>query len=278
MSKLLLRGYEVNYIERNPRGTRLIVLLHGFGASTFSWLPVIDDLSKHGHVVAYDRTGFGETDRPTTWTGTNPYSFAGQLQLLDAVLTHFGENREVVLVGHSAGGQLAAQFALDHPSKVAGLVLESPAILAGGPPHFASLILRAKCLQKLGPRLVNGFAKVGHKILFESFWDKSKLTEQVIRGYERPMDNADWQVGFWEFLKADKRSNVAKRLGEISVPTFLITGQYDQIVKVEQTMKVAERIPGHKIYLVPDAGHLAHEEQPADYLRVVGNWLTKLFG
>lgn len=276
MSKLLLRGYEVNYIERNPRGARLIVLLHGFGASTFSWLPVIDDLAQHGHVVAYDRTGFGETDRPKTWAGTNPYSVPGQIQLLEAVLTHFGENREIILIGHSAGGQLAAQYAVDNPSKIRGLILESPAILSAGPPHLVSLLLRAKCLQQFGPRMVSGFAKVGNKILFDSFWDKSKLTEQVIRGYERPMDNSDWREGFWEFLKSDKRTNVAKRLGEIAVPTFLVTGQYDQIVKVEQTMKVAERIPGHKIYLIPDAGHLAHEEQPVDFMRVVGLWLSAL--
>jgi pimeloyl-ACP methyl ester carboxylesterase len=275
MSKLLLRGYEVNYIERNPRGAKLIVLLHGFGASTYSWLSVIDELAKYGHVVAYDRTGFGFTDRPMTWNGTNPYSFSGQIQLLDAALTHFGENREIVLVGHSAGGQLAAQYVVDHPGKISALILESPAIFTPGPPDFLSVLLRAKFLQERGPKWVGGFAKIGNKILFDSFWDKSKLTEEIIRGYERPMDNPDWREGFWEFLKASKTSDVRKRLGEIDIPTFVITGQYDQIVKVEDTMKVAERIAGHRIYLVPDAGHLAHEEQPSDYMRVVGNWLTR---
>ena len=276
MSKLLLRGYEVNFIERNPRGAKLIILLHGFGASTYSWLPVIDELAKYGHVVAYDRTGFGFTDRPMSWNGTNPYSFAGQLQLLEAVLTHFGENREIVLVGHSAGGQLAAQYVVDHPGKISALILESPAILTPGPPDLLSVLLRAKFLQERGPRWVGGFAKIGNKILFDSFYDKSKLTEEVIRGYERPMDNPDWREGFWEFLKASKRSDVRKRLSEIDIPTFVITGQHDQIVKVEDTMKVAERIAGHRIYLVPEAGHLAHEEQSSDFMRVVGNWLTRL--
>lgn len=273
MSKLLLRGYEVNYIERNPRGARLIVLLHGFGASTFSWRIVIDQLAEFGHVVAYDRTGFGETDRPMEWAGTNPYSFQGQIQLLDAVLTHFGENRQVVLVGHSAGAQLAAHYAVHNPGKVSALVLESPAIMAGGPPAIFTAMLRVPFLAKLGPKLVGGFAKVGQKILYDSFWDKEKLTEQVMRGYERPMDNFDWKEGFWEFLKADKTTDVKKRLGEISVPTFVVTGDKDTIVKVEDSMRVAERIPGHRIYLVPNAGHLAHEEQPEDFLRVVGNWL-----
>jgi len=128
----------------------------------------------------------------------------------------------------------------------------------------------------LGIRLIGGFAKIGHKILEDSFWDKTKLTEAVIRGYERPMDNPDWKIGLWEFLKASKSTDVQRRLGEISIPTFVITGQHDAIVKVEQTMKVAERIPGHRIYLVPQAGHLAHEEQPRDFIRVLTNWLNGL--
>ena len=278
MSKLLLRGYEVNYIERNPRGSRLIILLHGFGASTFSWRTVIDQLAQFGHVVAYDRAGFGETDRPQIWSGTNPYSLAGQIQLLEALITHFGENREIILIGHSAGGQLAAQYVVDNPGKISALILESPAIFMPGPPHVLSLFLRMKAFEGLGSRLATGFVKIGEKILYDSLWDKSKFTEDLIRGYERPLDNPDWKRGFWEFLKADKRTDIRRRLGELDLPTFLITGQHDQIVKVEDTMRVAERIRGHRIYLVPEAGHLAHEEQPEDFLRVVGNWLRQLSG
>jgi len=275
MSKVLLRGYEVNYIERNPRGSKLIVLLHGFGASTFSWLPVMDALAEHGHVVAYDRPGFGQTERPMLWQGTNPYSIAGQVQLLDAIITHFGDGREVILVGHSAGGQLAAHYLFNGNKPISKLILESPAIFTPGPPRILGLFLRLPIFNMLGPRMVGGFVRVGQKILFDSFYDKTKLTEQVIVGYERPMDNSDWKEGFWEFLKADKHSDVAKRLGEIEIPTFVITGQFDTIVKVEDSMKVAERIPGHKIYLVPAAGHLAHEEQATDFMRVVTNWLKR---
>jgi pimeloyl-ACP methyl ester carboxylesterase len=276
MSRIELCGYEVNYIERNPQGERLLVLLHGFGASTYSWRTVIDQLGERDHVIAYDRPGFGQTERPLSWSGENPYSLQGQVALLNAVIDRFAAGREVILLGHSAGGQLAAHFVIHNPDRIAGLILESPAILTPGPPHLATLMLRLPFLQQLGPKLVNGFAKVGNKILFNSFYDKSKLTEQVIRGYERPMDIAGWQRGFWEFLKADKRTDVAKRLSEIAIPTFVVTGIADQIVDVEDSMKVAERIAGHRIYLVPEAGHLAHEEQPEDFLRVVTKWLAGL--
>ena len=172
MSKILLRGYEVNFIERNPRGSRLIVLLHGFGASTFSWLPIMDALAELGHVVAYDRPGFGQTERPMVWQGANPYSMAGQVQLLDAIITHFGDGREVILVGHSAGGQLAADYLFNGSKPISKLILESPAILTPGPPRFVSMFLRLPIFNKVGPKLVGGFARIGQKILFDSFYDK----------------------------------------------------------------------------------------------------------
>lgn len=263
-------------MERNPQGTRLIVLLHGFGASTFSWLSVLDSLSALGHVVAYDRTGFGFTDKPKVWTGTNPYSIAGQTELLTEIIAHFGKGRQIVLIGHSSGGQLAAHFALLHPKMVSGLILESPAIFNDGAARFTSALGKLPFFDRIGLGLVGGFAKIGQRILEDSFYDKTKLTESIIRGYERPMDDPDWKLGLWEFMKSDKSTNLKRRLSEISLPTFVITGQYDQIVRVEQTMKVAEKIPGHRIYLVPDAGHLAHEERPDEFIRVVSNWIKGL--
>ena len=48
------------------------ILLHGFGASTFSWREVMAPLAEAGQVIAYDRPGFGLTERPLTWEGVNP--------------------------------------------------------------------------------------------------------------------------------------------------------------------------------------------------------------
>ena len=59
----------------------LIVLMHGFGASTFSWREVGQPFSKFGEVVAYDRPAFGFTERPTSWKGANPYSFDGNFAI-----------------------------------------------------------------------------------------------------------------------------------------------------------------------------------------------------
>ena len=82
-----LAGHEVHYVEAgDPNSDRLVVLLHGFGASAYSYKNNLEILSGVGHVIAYDRAAFGFTERPTEWE-INPYGTPGQLQVLDAMLT-----------------------------------------------------------------------------------------------------------------------------------------------------------------------------------------------
>ena len=71
-----IESIEVHYEARSYQGAGtnqpLFVLLHGFGASTYSWREVIDDVAKLGDVVAYDRPAFGLTVRPTSWQADSP--------------------------------------------------------------------------------------------------------------------------------------------------------------------------------------------------------------
>ena len=76
----------------------LIVLMHGFGASTFSWRDVEEPLSEYGEVISYDRPAFGFTERPTRWSGVSPYSFEGNFAILDDLIAKFGSGRQVILV------------------------------------------------------------------------------------------------------------------------------------------------------------------------------------
>jgi alpha-beta hydrolase superfamily lysophospholipase len=66
-------GLRVHY-KTYGQGEPVFILLHGFGASLFSWREVIGPLSQYGTVIAYDRPAFGLTERPLEWEGENPYS------------------------------------------------------------------------------------------------------------------------------------------------------------------------------------------------------------
>ena len=127
-----INGLTVHYTEMGE-GEPVFILLHGFGASEFSWREVGEPLSREGRVIVYDRPAFGLTERPMPgeWTGTNPYSVQGNIELLDGLMDERGVEK-AILVGNSAGGEVAAVYALEHPDRVQGLILVDPAMSKQG--------------------------------------------------------------------------------------------------------------------------------------------------
>ena len=257
----------------------VIFLMHGFGANTFSFREVTEPLSQLGDVIAYDRPGFGLSERPTSWEGENPYGSVGQDLILDELITEFASGRDVILVGHSAGGTLAAQYVVDNKDAVQGLILISPAILStGGSPSWLNWVFSIPQLDHLGPLLVSSIASSGMDLLNESWYNKDLITEDVKAGYREPLSVIGWEEGFWEFNRAPRAFDVKDRLDEITVPTLLITGDTDTVVATADTVKLAEMIKDSVLFVIPKSGHLAQEETPEDTMkaiRVVWGILTR---
>ena len=252
----------------------VFLLLHGFGASTFSFRDIAEPLSAFGEVIAYDRPGFGLTERPTSWVGQNPYGSVGNDLIIDELIDTFASNRDVYLVGHSAGGTLAAQYVVDNPGKIKGLILIAPAILStGGAPSWLNWIYYIPQFDHLGPLLVSSIATSGMDLLDRSFVDKSKITQQVIDGYRTPLQIAGWERGFWEFNRAPRSFDVRDRLSEITIPTLLITGDTDLVVATADTIALAEMIKNSLLVVIDSSGHLPQEETPEETMEaIVSSW------
>jgi pimeloyl-ACP methyl ester carboxylesterase len=255
----------------------VFILLHGFGANTFSYRLVTEPLSAYGDVIAYDRPGFGFTQRPTSWEGENPYGSLGNDLILDELIAEYASDREVFLVGHSAGGTQAAQYVVDNPGVVSGLILISPAILTtGGSPSGFNWIFSIPQLDHLGPLLVSSIASSGMDLLDRSWFDKSKITDEIKTGYRAPLDIIGWEEGFWEFNRAPRTFNVKDRLSEIKIPTVLITGDTDVVVATADTEALATMIEGSSLVVIPKSGHLAHEETPVETMRAIDDYWNSL--
>lgn len=271
-----LAGHEVHYVEAgNPESDRLIVLLHGFGASAYSYKDVLEPLSTLGHVVAYDRAAFGFTERPTSWD-INPYGAQGQLQVLDEMIAEFGEGKEVFIVGHSAGGSLAAAFTVDNQEKLAGSVLYAPAVLtSGGGPSWLNWVFSIPQIDHIGPALVSSIATSGLDLLYLSYTDPETVTEETLAGYTQPLKVEGWEKAFWEFNKAPRDTGVSERLGEITIPTLVLTGDNDQVVATADSVTVAGLIPGAELVIIPQTGHLPNEESPTEFANAVIEFVEK---
>lgn len=263
-----INGLEV-HVKTTGEGERVFVLLHGFGASLYSWQAVTGPLSEFGRVIAYDRPAFGLTERPLTWEGENPYGPDAQVDLVIGLLDHFGV-QQAILVGNSAGGTIAMQAALAYPERVQALILVDPAVYnGGGAPGWIRPLLKTPQLRRLGPLIARQIKTRGPELLELAWNDPTRLTPEMIALYEKPLQVDNWDKALWELTLASQASNLEERLAEFTLPILLVTGDNDRIVPTADTVRLASKLPGARFEMILRAGHVPHEEQPGAFMDAV---------
>lgn len=271
-----VNGVDIHY-RQFGQGSPVIVLLHGFGASTFSWREVMQPLSEVGTVLAFDRPAFGLTERPLEWEGRNPYSPHSQVEMMVGLLRELDVDQGVVLVGNSAGGTIAMQTALDHPDLIRGLVLVDAAVYSGGgSPAWVRPLLHTPQMNRVGVLLARSIADRGEDFLRSAYHDPSRVTDDVLQGYRRSLRVDDWDRALWELTKASYPLNLDQKTAQVEVPTLVITGDDDRIVPTEDSVRLAQDIPGAQLAVLADCGHLPQEECPGAFLKVLIPFVEQL--
>ena len=266
----------VHYEEAGGSKQNLL-LLHGFAASTFSWREVLAPLAEFGRTVAYDRPAFGLTERPLPgeWSGPSPYSAAAQADQTVALMDKLGID-QAVLVGNSAGGTIATLTALQHPDRVKALILVDPAIYAGGgTPGFLRPLFQAPQMRHLGPLITRRIQEWGYEFGRSAWHDPARFTDEIWTGYQKPLKAENWDRALFELTRASKPLGLPDRLDEIKVPTLVITGDDDRIVPTEQSIRLASEIPGAELVVIPQCGHVPHEECPEAFLQATHAFLSQ---
>lgn len=265
----------VHYKEQGA-GEPVFILLHGFGASLFSWREVMAPLAAYGRVIAFDRPAFGLTNRllPGEWS-ENPYTPEAQVRLVVALLDALGASR-AILVGNSAGGTVAVQVALAHPERVAGLVLVGAAIYAGGgAPAWVRPLLNTPQLNRIGPLISRQLGgEAGENLIRAAWFDPTQITPESWEGYRKPLRVENWDRALWELTKASRELRLGDRLGAIDVPTLVLSGAEDRIVPLEQSQRLAQEIPGASLAVLPRCGHVPQEECSLVFMEAVSAWLA----
>ena len=259
-------------------GEPTILLMHGFAASVFTWREVMPAFAKMGTVVAYDRPAFGLTSRPMPgeWQGDNPYSSEVQARLAVEVMDRVGGQR-AVLVGNSAGGAVAALTALRYPERVRALVLVDAAIYSGGGgPPWLTWVQGTPQADRLGPLLVRQITSWGKDFGRSAWHDPSRFTEEIWAGYTVPLRADNWDRALWELTRAGRGPDLAAQLSQLRVPTLVITGDDDRIVPTQQSIRLAGEIPGAKLVVIPECGHIPQEERPEAFVWAVSDFLAEL--
>ena len=270
-----VNGINVHY-KTYGQGDPVFVLLHGFGASLFSWHEVIAPLAEMGTVIAYDRPAFGLTERPLEWDGENPYSQESQVELAIGLMDALGIE-QAILVGNSAGGTISMLTTLKYPERVQSLILVDPAVYAGGgAPAWSRPLLGTPQMRHLGPLVARQIQTRGPELVELAWHDPAKITPEILEGYQKPLRVDNWDKALWELTISSRESGLAERLSEFDLPVLVITGDDDRIVPTEQSLRLAEEIPNAQLAVIPQCGHVPHEECPDVFMQAVTNFLDSL--
>lgn len=271
---------EINHVDIHykeaGKGGRTFILLHPFGGSTYSWREVMDDFAAMGRVIAYDRPAFGLTERPMpeTWI-ENPYGMKANIELLRGLMDEFNIGK-AVLVGNSAGGGLAVAFALEYPQRVEALILVDPGVGGGRGPQFpawALPLMWTPQMRHLAPLLMRDYEESLPRTIEREWYDVSRLTDEIRNEHLKLLKIQNWDRAFYELTFAPAYPELRPLLPQLAVPTFIIAGQEDRLIRSWYYEAIAEEIPGAQLTFIPQCGHVPQEECPAEFMNAVAVYL-----
>lgn len=250
-SMFYLRGLGIHFVERG-HGPALL-LVHGFGASTFSFREQIGPFSERYRVIALDLPGFGYSDRPA---GLD-LSQSAQAERLREFLERMGIERAVVL-GHSMGGDIAMRLAAAHPERVERLI-----VVAAPPPDRPAVPPVAR---RLGPLLpVASAVMFGQRRMRSgmrrSVYDPACITDEVFEEYLRPSRIRGSTAALGRLI-ADSARDAPLPPRSIATRTLLLWGEADPVVPLHVAHRLHAEMPDARLEVIPRAGHLVLEEQP----------------
>jgi pimeloyl-ACP methyl ester carboxylesterase len=262
-------GVRLHYVERG-RGEPL-VLLHGNGSmiEDFESSGLIDMSAKKYRVIAFDRPGFGHSERPrsTIWTPEK------QADLIHAALQKIGVSRAIVL-GHSWGASVAAALALKYPQAVASLVLASgyyypsaraDVVLASGP---AVPVLGDIMRYTLAPILGRAMWPIVLRKIFGP-----APTPQKFDGFPKEMALRPSQIRAIAAESALMIPNAIAMQGDyagLKMPVVIISGDGDRLIDLEdQSARLHEDIAQSTFHRVRGAGHMVHQSAPAAVMAAI---------
>ena len=254
-----VNGYAIRYLDYGPPNGKVLVLLHGIGASAERWSRVIPALSKHFRVVAPDIVGFGYSDKPTV-----EYTMDFFLDFFQGFLDSLKISRASI-VASSFGGHVATEFAIRSSRRVDKLVLASPAgMMRTSTPTLDGYIMAA-----LYPTYENAY-----KAFRDMAYDPNIVTEETVMDFVNRMRLPNAKYAFMSTLLGMRYApRLQGRIGKIISPTLLVWGDSDKMIPVQYAKEYNE-IPDSELVVVKNCGHTPYVEKPMTFNKLVLKFLV----
>lgn len=263
--------------QRLVDGTRLrlidtgqgpaVILVHGFGASLYSWRHLLGPIVGAGYrVIAFDNRGFGFSDKPA-----QGYDNAAYERLLVALMDSL-RIADAVLVGHSMGGAIALETAVRDPQRVRGLILLGAAGLGLRSPTGLK-VLRWPIV---GPVLAAARGRrATATILRSTYGEPGRVSDADIDQYYAPVADGGYARAVRAVLRHFRFDGLAGRLGAVAAPALVIWGERDSWIPVALGKEMATELPRAAFVVIPGAGHAVNEEAADSVLPLMRSFLKE---
>lgn len=266
MPRVYLNGVNL-YYEVNGVGPS-VVLCHGYTGSHQDWIFQLPALAPKYQVVTMDSRGHGSSDAPSSADAYSIPIFASDVY---ALLSNLQITR-CCLIGHSMGGFVVIQLALDHPHLISSLVLVDT---ASGPvyiPGYAEIWVRLDEIAR----------KKGMEAAFEYNAEHNPLARERFEKYpefreisKRRMLETSVDGYVYTARAMSHRQDLTSRLGEISVPALVVVGEEDPPFR-QPSEVLATGIALARLHVMPQATHSPQEEQPEAFNALLLEFLAQV--
>jgi pimeloyl-ACP methyl ester carboxylesterase len=239
-------GARIHWDEEGSGAPLLLIM--GLGWTSHAWHRTRPLLSAKYRTIALDNRGVGQSEAPP-----GPYSIVQMASDAAAALSAARANAAHIF-GVSMGGMIAQEFALQYPNKVRSLILGCTS--AGGPQAVRAEqdALQVLMTRGLDPK---AFAKTISPFIYDRGTPAERIEEDTaLRRKWYPSADA-----YFAQLQAIMTWEADSRLENISAPTLVIHGENDRLVPPENARRIAAKIAGAKLVLLPNASHIFTTDQ-----------------
>ena len=259
-------GVRLHYQEAGDPNAPPMILVHGFAASNLVWSKVFLEFAAAGYrVIAPDLPGYGYSGKPRHLD----YTIASQSEMVVGFLKRLDIDR-AVLLGSSYGAAVAATIALDQPTLVEKLIMVG-AVNNNKPTRYLLMRLFGSPIigDILSPLLVGSRWLL--RLRMKRVYDRHSwvLDERRVDARHLPLRTRGAHRAIIRTVRRWDAERVSREAHLLTQPTLLLWGDSDREVPLADGKRLHEAIPGSRLLVFRECGHLPHEEYPAQFVEVV---------
>ncbi len=240
-----------------------VLLIHGFGASSYSWRHIVAPLAQKYRVITIDLKGFGDSPKPRD----DAYSVYEQARLVRNFILE-NDLKNLHIVGHSYGGGVALAvsiyLAASHPDVQKSLVLIDNIAYPQELPEFVKVL----ATPILGPLLIHALPDTLQvkALLKKVYFNDDLIPQDAIDHYAADLGKPDAKYALLttarQIMPTDLQA-FADNYASLTIPALIIWSREDEIVPLAIGQRLHKDLPNSRLVVLSDVGHAVQEEKPA---------------